>query len=486
MYFKSLQLTEGVNKSYDEFSPLSTLLLSKENSVGKTTYLRLLFYSLGYKIPNSYGMNFDRIQSCLTIVEKDKEIVISRSFNQLRSRCGNNEKVYSLPNDHDLFLLELFECNNISVVNNILGLMYVDQEKGWTLLNRGIVIGVNRFSIEELIAGLGKTDCGELIAKQKKLDFEISKLKAMQNIQAIKEEMNYRNGYLSFDNEGEKLNRKVCQQRMVISEIKEKISNIDDLIYQNQKFMKYIQNLRITVKNPNGGEPIIVDENNMTYANDNLEYVKSRKKLLLLDLNKEENLLNRYIVEQKNYEMSHTEISNLFEDSIDNEIILQKNINSLNFDPTNVSTLIDEYKSKLSNVKKDIKEKLNSNVELINRIYKNVYKYAEILGISNKIKSTSDFLFTDKLKDYSGTILHKLVMSFKIALHKEIESFIGISFPFVLDSPSGREMKLEHANAILKLIKDELPNSQIIIASIQGYECDKTIKFSNYAIESRA
>ena len=51
------------------------------------------------------------------------------------------------------------------MLNNLLGTFYVDQEKGWTILNRGVVIGSNHFNIEELIRGLSNRDCDKLINK---------------------------------------------------------------------------------------------------------------------------------------------------------------------------------------------------------------------------------------------------------------------------------------------------------------------------------
>lgn len=64
-------------------------------------------------------------------------------------------------------------------------------------------------------------------------------------------------------------------------------------------------------------------------------------------------------------------------------------------------------------------------------------KYCEKLGISSKILNTPNFLYTDKLKSYSGTDLHKLVIAFRVALHLSVEEYLGTSLPFVLDSPSG-------------------------------------------------
>ena len=58
--------------------------------------------------------------------------------------------------------------------------MYIDQDKGWTLLNRGTVIGKIKFSIEELLAGLNGIDIDELI--EKKSSLELNKKKVFSNV----------------------------------------------------------------------------------------------------------------------------------------------------------------------------------------------------------------------------------------------------------------------------------------------------------------
>ena len=53
---------------------------------------------------------------------------------------------------------------------------------GWTLLNRGIVIGSIRFNIEELIRGLSGRDCSELIKKENRLLNERQKYNQMFSV----------------------------------------------------------------------------------------------------------------------------------------------------------------------------------------------------------------------------------------------------------------------------------------------------------------
>ena len=59
MIIKQLMLKEGLVYSCDSFSNKRNLVFSKTNTKGKTTYLRLLFYSLGYPIPNMKGIYFE-------------------------------------------------------------------------------------------------------------------------------------------------------------------------------------------------------------------------------------------------------------------------------------------------------------------------------------------------------------------------------------------------------------------------------------------
>ena len=92
------------------------------------------------------------------------------------------KKTLILPNQQNELHKLIFNTSNIDILNNLLGSFYVDQEKGWTLLNRGKVIGENRFNIESLIRGLSEIDCDDLIEKENKLKNELAKYKQMQKV----------------------------------------------------------------------------------------------------------------------------------------------------------------------------------------------------------------------------------------------------------------------------------------------------------------
>ena len=51
-----LIIQDGVDSSEDIFSKGLNFITSNKNSKGKSTFLRLIFYSFGFAIPNMKGM----------------------------------------------------------------------------------------------------------------------------------------------------------------------------------------------------------------------------------------------------------------------------------------------------------------------------------------------------------------------------------------------------------------------------------------------
>lgn len=484
MKIKKIFLKEEFNICNDEFSTKSNLLFSNDNSKGKTTYLRLLFYALGYTIPETFGIKFSNIECKLEIENFGNDYLLLRKPLSLEVICNNNTIIYNLPDEHNIFLMDIFKTNNLKLIKNLIGLIYIDQEKGWTLLNRGIVIGRIRFSIEEFVSGLSQIQIDDLLEKKDKYEFEIKKLNSLIEMNAVQEEIsrNIDNVIVS-SNEVDSLRQRISFQNSKINRIKKDIKDVNNVISENNQFFNWIEKMKITVKNNNDIE-INVNRNTIISAEENIKFLEYQKNYLNYLLEQEIKLLNQYNIELDDY---YKKNYNLFGYNLNesDEIKINSSISKIQIDMVSVNNLLSEYKEKLLVTKKAIKEKLSGNFEFMQKIYENVFKYCEALKIDDKIIKKKEFIFTDNLKCYSGTILHKLVISFKIAMHKMLEEKIGCSLPFILDSPSGREIKKETILQIMNLIKTELPNSQLIIASINDYiEADKIFKFKNYAIEN--
>jgi hypothetical protein len=203
MIFKSLKLTEGMATKKFDFSSSANLIHSENNSKGKTTLLRFLLYSIGYAIPNTKNIKFER---CITECEIDYQngtIKVVRQNDYLEVYLTSEKRTYILPFELDEFHILLFGTSNKDILHNLLGTFYIDQEKGWTLLNRGMVIGRNHFTIEQLILGLSERDCTESIKELKSVERELNKYKQMFNIAQYQSEINELKENLVFEEHDE-------------------------------------------------------------------------------------------------------------------------------------------------------------------------------------------------------------------------------------------------------------------------------------------
>lgn len=84
----------------------------------------------------------------------NKIFVVKRYGNRFELITDDQITQYILPAQHNNFLMSVLKTEKSKVVNNLLGAIYIDPDKGWTLLNREEVIGGIPFNIEELIEEL--------------------------------------------------------------------------------------------------------------------------------------------------------------------------------------------------------------------------------------------------------------------------------------------------------------------------------------------
>ncbi len=171
MKFLSLSIKDGLMAGKYDFSDL-TIIHSNKNSVGKTTLLRSILYALGYPIPATRGLNFGCMEFVLCIeTDSKKQLSVSRYGNTIDISGSATSLRFSLPAEQNQLHHILFEIESDVVLDNLLGTFYIDQEKGWTLLNRGKAIGNNRFNLEDLIRGLSGRSCQGAIQKRQRKCF---------------------------------------------------------------------------------------------------------------------------------------------------------------------------------------------------------------------------------------------------------------------------------------------------------------------------
>lgn len=465
MYFRSLELSYGNFVKTFLFSENVNLVVSKENSVGKSTLLRLLFYSMGYSIPGTKGIKFKNVKTKLTIETSKGLIILERDDKFIDFKQNGNTHLFFLPNDSESLHSFIFETDNEKVLSNILGAIYLDQEKGWTLLNRGIVIGKQYFNLKDLISGLAERESRTLELELESVVSEQKKYKTMKNLYDYKttlldiKDSDFSSDYI------DELERDLNILLMDKNILKKQIKDIEVSYKDNISFVEYIENMRLYIEN--NGEKIQVTKENLVDFEDNQELLNTRKKILEFKKRK----LEAKIIEVQDKIAKESSLI-----SLQSEIQkFDSQVANLIINPISLDKIIKQLKQREKELKKMIFDKITINNSIIDNVYLSIQRYAKELDIYQYMDDNRDYIFTDDLKGFSGAVYHKMVFSFKMAYIIELQKYLGYKLPIVLDSPSGREVDQKNISDIMKILSRDFKDNQIIIASIyDDYGFEKT------------
>lgn len=461
-------LKEGFFKKKIVFNNTFNLVYSKENSSGKTTFIRTLLYTMGYPIPSTKGIKFDNMEFWLTISSNDVEYKLYRHASYMTVDDGHNEVAYSVPTDFYEIQGMITGCKNKEIVDSLLGAFYVDQEKGWTLLNRGKVIGNIPFNIENLVRALAGKDCSEQLRELKAINREIKKYEYMYSVSQYQSEVNEAVDNIVYDSADEIIDKKIEILRVEREPIEEELKQIKDILRKNKLLAEYINEMKLLVYDKNG-EIINVTSDNLVGFEDEHDFLVARRELLAGDLK----VINKRI-EVLESKKTKEEVLIKVQSSIEE---FDRNISKMKVDAVATKKIIDKLKEDRANLKKLIDSMTKTDNGIVDKLYKYISLYSSELKIDEKyVSSKKDYIFTNDLKSLSGTILHKIVFSFKLAYIKIIREETGLVLPIIMDSPSGREVKHETVIEMLEILKRDYAMHQIIIASIHNFEWeDKNI-----------
>jgi hypothetical protein len=479
---QSIRIKEGFAERTFDFTDSVNLIFSKENSKGKTTLLRFMLYSLGYNIPNTRKIRFDRCEIVTTIlVDNVGKMVLSRYSNDfIEATVADEKKTYILPDQlHDLHKV-IFGTDNTDVLNNILGAIYADQEKGWTLLNRGTAIGSIRFNIEELIRGLSGCDCSDLIRKETQLSKELSKYRQMASVAKYREEIVAESGTLVSDSYSVESDATIAQLLMQQKALQSELRRIDKSLSGNKRVRQYVAEMKLTVRLPDGTIfPITADS--IVGLTDTIDFLIAKRKIVSADLR---SVMHQLANTQKEQENEAEQLAFFQSESMID--IFDRRIASVPIDASAIAKEIKRLEKMLKVVRKEISRKTKSDTGVVMSLYENMVKYAAELGVGNSESIASSYLFTSNLKELSGAVLHKTVFAFRLAYITEIEKHLGIKLPIILDSPSGKEVDQANIQLMVNILKRDFSGNQIIIASIFQYDFEtvNTIEIVNRLIEN--
>ena len=480
MIFKSIYLKEGLNERRIDFSKGVNLIHSDKNSKGKTTLLRFMLYALGYNIPNTKKIKFNQCEVEL-IVENEKKEEIKLVRNNLpiiQIEKKKKKKVYVIPEQQDELQEMVFGIENKDIISNLLGVYYIDQEKGWTLLNRGIVIGSIHFNIEELIRGLSGINCTDLIEKETQLKRKISKYKQMLSIAEYQQILQNEKGLVTNSYE-DKIDSELDSLLIKQREIKEELRRIDKILSDNKHFKKFVIEMKLLVKT-SSGEIVPVTENNIVGLNDAIELLVTKRKLTFARF---VDVTSKIEKKQKKFDKEYEQLK--FFESVNQLEIFDRRISSIPLNRIIIKQEITNLEKEVKDIREEISRITKNNNTIGSYIFEIIIKYATELKIGDKNSISPTYLFTSNLKELSGAILHKTVFAFKLGYISAIKKKLNIKLPILLDSPTGKEVDQENIKLMMNILKRDFSDHQIIIASIFEYDFNNvnTIEIKNRLIE---
>lgn len=467
--------------SYDFQGDKVLITSENENSKGKTTLIRFILYALGYKITQTDGMSIYDYKTTLEIDYKGKKYFFVRNRDeQYLLDKDKNEKYKGKVNKEDYIPMIniLLGIKNDYIADSLLGCFYIDQDRGWTLLNRGTCIGMYKFNIEEFFINLDeKIDIEKNFIENKMLNTDIKKVNSLLNI--LKDNSIYNNEIVESSKEVLELISNLENEKNSLEQIqhikKREIRNLKSLLSQNEEFVKKIEDMNIIIEYK--GENIIVDKYKLKGYSFNNDILKMRKTELEIELKKLEKEIEKLKAQIKKIrKTNHQENSSQY---------LKRVFNLIKTSGLTIEELELLKSSSNSQMKK------NNNI-IRNEISDNIDEFWEILyPILNNFELGKEYLkkeiiLIDKLIGISGTQLHQLSLAFKIALNKLIEKRLDIKLPFIVDSPKGSETSDKISDIMLQSIYNQLPNHQIIISSAFdnfNVKFDKKIKLINGVVK---
>lgn len=436
------------------------IFFSEKNSTGKTTLMRAILFTLGFQIPNTELVNFNDYEFLIKLHSQNADIEVYRLKNLLK--INGNE--YDLPSDTQIVHSLIFGTNNSEILANILGTIYFDQEKGWTLLNRGTIIGENRFNIESFFRGLKddeSDDSYRIVAKIKAIDKKITQYKMMLDITEYQASLKQNvDKSLDFKTVNQEIEESILSNKMKLQTIEEEIESITNLIKKNKNFADYISSKKIYIKNPINNSPIRVTKD-ILLNYDDLENINiARKSFLVAERNK----LKKEIFDKEQLRQKETNYFNI--NDIDKELT-EKFSSMQSLDPVQVKAILDRFQKEKKELKSNLISRTKNQNDWISKAYTIIEKYFSELKLNDEYKVD---VFTSNLKAKSGAILHKMIFIYKITYIKLLSEKLGYPLPIFCDSPNGREIEQETINEMLQILKRDFNNHQIIIATIFNYQ----------------
>lgn len=476
MKIESLSIREGMMAKTFRFSEGRTVIYSnKHNSVGKTTLIRCLLYALGEEVPGTqhFHMNSHSMRLVLS-TDQGERLKLLRDESCMRIiNIGNGSlDSYTLPYDIGDVKRRVYGADSPELTSNILGAFYIDQDKGWSLLNRGKVISGIRFNIEELLRGLSGIDCTFLTAKRQQLKSDIEKYSFIVKAAGYQEEVIGDPGVFDETPTLQKNHELLAELRMKELSLRKRKQAIRRAQRDNKRFAEHITTLGLRIRLPNGEELRITADNLVDY-DDTRGYLEGEA----ISLSAERAEIIRQI---QTLEATIAEQDTLFQVE-KSSLSFDRQIAEMKLDIAGYQNALDSLKKQKADVDSQLRAAVSPGQPAYDMMNAYVVDYCTQLGIERTYLDDARGLLTSDLKSKSGTNYQLLVFAFRLAYASTIREMKGINLPLIIDSIRRGETSSDNLAKCFGLLSSSMSEHQQIIVTIDnnGIDTHETILIEN-------
>lgn len=473
-----MQITRMIVDDRGEELKSKTLITSDENTTGKTTFIRLILYSMGFNIPSTKKINFNKLTTRIFFEKDNEKYQFIRQANKIYLYKSNNliDK-YILPEDEQTILSYYSNISSPMLLDNFLGTWYFDQEEGWNWLSKGKVIGGNRFNLGEFIEGLMDVNNAELRVKI------ANNRRELRGYNLLKRNLEYRQQIeTNFDsnewNNADKLNAQLRTLELRISSLSKKVKDLENAQKSDEQFISLICEMKLRIKTKNGDEELVTADNICGFSS-HRAFFDARLSILKRQLNK-------LLKEKANIQDKLKKFTKLFnmESQLDR---FNETISELKIDKSTIDSIVNKIRKENRELEKKLEKSLDRN-DYADKIRKKIIEFTNELGVSDYLDVEGNFVDLNEMKQYSGANLHLLAFATHLAYLYVLQEVEKEKYPIIIDSPFGREVTQENVQLMYNLLEKHFNENQIISASINDISSfttiNKKIVFENSMKES--
>lgn len=469
MWIDSIKINYANTPSKEYFFEKTNLLSSNGvNSKGKTSLIRFIIWGLGFNV--ALTNEFMSMYAETSLVLSSPSLILTRKGNHMNLSEKGVEQGFELPSQENTLMSYLFPDVPEKIVDQLLGFMYFDQDGGYRAWNRNYVTQrlkqerTYKISIEALLASLGNIDYEKYEEKGKRLKKVKEETSGFTELIAVVSDIKKRNNEeKNVDiSEIQQLNDEISKKQLRLKQVAEKRKIYAINLKDQVQFKQLLKKLSLKVNID--GRIIDVTDSNIVQN----KYLKVQ----LTEYEKHYKYLEKNLISEISSLKAQREVlldtapdpNSLFEVS-NNFSHLQQLISVSGITIEDVQNATEDIINASKKVNEDYRYELK-RTDAYNDIWNTIVSLAQKVDLTDAINYKRNGLL-DQHISYSGAKRSLIVMTYRLGIMKYLYERFNIMPPIILDSPASQEMDEANLNKLLRMVINEFPGFQIIVATNQ-------------------